>query len=338
MFKKNYLYYILPLFLMSSGTTMAQQYAVPSSSVVQTTSNKKEMDRFIKSLMSRMTLEEKIGQLSQYVGHDLLTGPQSEALSDSLLSKGAVGSILNIGGVQKIKKIQEKNMSVSRLKIPILFAYDVIHGYRTIFPTPLAEACSWDLDLMYETAKAASIEASASGIHWTFAPMVDIARDPRWGRVVEGAGEDTYLGCVIAQQRVKGFQWNLWQPNSVLACAKHFAAYGAPQAGRDYAPVDMSNSTLAEVYLPPYKACVDAGVQTFMAAFNDVNGLPAHGSKWLLTDILRKQWNFKGFVVSDWNGVQQLTTQGVVDNDKGAAVLALNAGVDMNMTEGGYSK
>ncbi|MBF1577354.1 glycoside hydrolase family 3 N-terminal domain-containing protein, partial [Hoylesella shahii] len=338
MFKKNYLYYILPLFLMSSGTTMAQQYAVPSSSVVQTTSNKKEMDRFIKSLMSRMTLEEKIGQLSQYVGHDLLTGPQSEALSDSLLSKGAVGSILNIGGVQKIKKIQEKNMSVSRLKIPILFAYDVIHGYRTIFPTPLAEACSWDLDLMYETAKAASIEASASGIHWTFAPMVDIARDPRWGRVVEGAGEDTYLGCVIAQQRVKGFQWNLWQPNSVLACAKHFAAYGAPQAGRDYAPVDMSNSTLAEVYLPPYKACVDAGVQTFMAAFNDVNGLPAHGSKWLLTDILRKQWNFKGFVVSDWNGVQQLTTQGVVANDKGAAVLALNAGVDMNMTDGVYNK
>lgn len=338
MFKKNYLYYILPLFLMSSGTTMAQQYAVPSSSVVQTTSNKKEMDRFIKSLMSRMTLEEKIGQLSQYVGHDLLTGPQSEALSDSLLSKGAVGSILNIGGVQKIKKIQEKNMSVSRLKIPILFAYDVIHGYRTIFPTPLAEACSWDLNLMYETAKAASIEASASGIHWTFAPMVDIARDPRWGRVVEGAGEDTYLGCVIAQQRVKGFQWNLWQPNSVLACAKHFAAYGAPQAGRDYAPVDMSNSTLAEVYLPPYKACVDAGVQTFMAAFNDVNGLPAHGSKWLLTDILRKQWNFKGFVVSDWNGVQQLTTQGVVDNDKGAAVLALNAGVDMNMTDGVYNK
>ena len=296
------------------------------------------MDRFIKSLMSRMTLEEKIGQLSQYVGHDLLTGPQSEALSDSLLSKGAVGSILNIGGVQKIKKIQEKNMSVSRLKIPILFAYDVIHGYRTIFPTPLAEACSWDLNLMYETAKAASIEASASGIHWTFAPMVDIARDPRWGRVVEGAGEDTYLGCVIAQQRVKGFQWNLWQPNSVLACAKHFAAYGAPQAGRDYAPVDMSNSTLAEAYLPPYKACVDAGVQTFMAAFNDVNGLPAHGSKWLLTDILRKQWNFKGFVVSDWNGVQQLTTQGVVDNDKGAAVLALNAGVDMNMTDGVYNK
>ena len=150
------------------------------------------------------------------------------------------------------------------------------------------------------------------------------------GRVVEVRVEDTYLGCVIAQQRVKGFQWNLWQPNSVLACAKHFAAYGAPQAGRDYAPVDMSNSTLAEVYLPPYKACVDAGVQTFMAAFNDVNGLPAHGSKWLLTDILRKQWNFKGFVVSDWNGVQQLTTQGVVDNDKGAAVLALNAGVDMN--------
>ncbi len=289
---------------------------------------------FIQSLMDKMTLREKIGQLSQYVGRDLLTGPKSETLSDSLLQEGMIGSVLNIAGVKPLRALQERNMKVSRLKIPILFAFDIIHGYKTIFPTPLAESCSWDLELMYSTAKAAAMEASAAGIHWTFAPMVDIARDPRWGRIVEGAGEDTFLGCKIAEARVKGFQWNLWQPDALMACAKHFAAYGAPQAGRDYAPVDMSMSTLAETYLPPYKACVDAGVQTFMSAFNDINGIPATGSKWLLTDLLRDRWGFKGFVVSDWNAVAQLKTQGVASDDAGAAVMALNAGLDMDMTDG----
>lgn len=292
---------------------------------------------FVDHLMAKMTLKEKIGQLSQYVGRELLTGPHSGILSDSLLVHGMVGSILNIGGVENIRKIQGQNMSRSRLKIPILFAFDVIHGYKTIFPTPLAESCSWDLELMQATAKAAAIEASAAGIQWTFAPMVDVARDPRWGRIVEGAGEDTYLGCKIAEARVKGFQWNLWHPDALLACAKHFAAYGAPQAGRDYAPVDMSPCTLAEVYLPPFKACVDAGVQTFMSAFNDINGIPATGNRWLLTDLLRGQWDFKGMVVSDWNAVKQLKTQGVVEDEAGSAVTALLAGLDMDMTDGVYN-
>lgn len=294
--------------------------------------------RFVRDLMQKMTLTEKIGQLSQYVGGSLLTGPQSGALSDSLFVRGMVGSILNVGGVENLRKLQEKNMQSSRLKIPVLFAFDVIHGYKTIFPTPLAESCSWDLGLMFETAKAAAVEASASGIHWTFAPMVDIARDPRWGRIVEGAGEDTYLACKIAETRVRGFQWNLGKPNSVYACAKHFAGYGAPQSGRDYAPVDLSLSTLAEVYLPPFKACVDAGVHTFMSAFNSLNGVPATGNRWLLTDILRNQWKFKGFVVSDWNAVQELKAHGVAETDADAALMAFDAGVDMNMTDGLYNR
>lgn len=294
--------------------------------------------RFVRDLMQKMTLTEKIGQLSQYVGGSLLTGPQSGALSDSLFVRGMVGSILNVGGVENLRKLQEKNMKTSRLKIPVLFAFDVIHGYKTIFPTPLAESCSWNLGLMFETAKAAAVEASASGIHWTFAPMVDIARDPRWGRIVEGAGEDTYLACKIAETRVRGFQWNLGKPNSVYACAKHFVAYGAPQSGRDYAPVDLSLSTLAEVYLPPFKACVDAGVHTFMSAFNSLNGVPATGNRWLLTDILRNQWKFKGFVVSDWNAVQELKAHGVAETDADAALMAFDAGVDMNMTDGLYNR
>ena len=259
-------------------------------------------------------------------------------MSDSLFVRGMVGSILNVGGVDNLRKLQQKNMESSRLKIPILFAFDVIHGYKTIFPTPLAESCSWDLALMYETAKAAAIEASASGIHWTFAPMVDVARDPRWGRIVEGAGEDTYLGCKIAEARVRGFQWNLGKPNALFACAKHFVAYGAPQAGRDYAPVDLSLSTLAEVYLPPFKACIDAGVHTFMSAFNSINGVPATSNRWLLTDLLRKEWKFKGFVVSDWNAVQELKAHGVAETDEDAAMAAFNAGVDMNMTDGLYNR
>ena len=306
--------------------------------VKNTLTDAEKETRFVHDLMKKMTLTEKIGQLSQYVGGELLTGPKSGAVSDSLFVRGMVGSILNVGGVDNLRKLQQKNMESSRLKIPILFAFDVIHGYKTIFPTPLAESCSWDLALMYETAKAAAIEASASGIHWTFAPMVDVARDPRWGRIVEGAGEDTYLGCKIAEARVRGFQWNLGKPNALFACAKHFVAYGAPQAGRDYAPVDLSLSTLAEVYLPPFKACIDAGVHTFMSAFNSINGVPATSNRWLLTDLLRKEWKFKGFVVSDWNAVQELKAHGVAETDEDAAMAAFNAGVDMNMTDGLYNR
>ena len=311
---------------------------VPRKPVKNTLTDAEKETRFVHDLMKKMTLTEKIGQLSQYVGGELLTGPKSGAVSDSLFVRGMVGSILNVGGVDNLRKLQQKNMESSRLKIPILFAFDVIHGYKTIFPTPLAESCSWDLALMYETAKAAAIEASASGIHWTFAPMVDVARDPRWGRIVEGAGEDTYLGCKIAEARVRGFQWNLGKPNALFACAKHFVAYGAPQAGRDYAPVDLSLSALAEVYLPPFKACIDAGVHTFMSAFNSINGVPATSNRWLLTDLLRKEWKFKGFVVSDWNAVQELKAHGVAETDEDAAMAAFNAGVDMNMTDGLYNR
>ena len=294
-------------------------------------------EKFIDGLLEKMTLKEKIGQLSQYVGRDLLTGPESEMLTDSLLERGMVGSILNVGGVDRLRELQEKNMEKSRLKIPILFAFDVIHGFKTLTPTPLAESCSWDLDMIYKSAQNAAIEASASGIMWTFAPMVDIARDPRWGRIVEGAGEDPFLASKIAEARVRGFQWNLGEPDALMACAKHFVAYGAPQAGRDYAPVDISNSTLREVYLPPYQACIDAGVETVMSAFHDLNGLPASGSRWLLTDVLRDQMGFKGFVVSDWAAVEQLVVQGVVKDKKEAGELAINAGLDMDMTDGVYN-
>lgn len=296
-----------------------------------------EEEKFIDDLLEKMTLKEKIGQLSQYVGRDLLTGPKSEMLTDSLLERGMVGSILNVGGVDRLRALQKKNMEKSRMKIPILFAFDVIHGFKTLTPTPLAESCSWDLDMIYQSAKNAAIEASASGIMWTFAPMVDIARDPRWGRIVEGAGEDPFLASKIADARVRGFQWNLGEPDALMACAKHFVAYGAPQAGRDYAPVDISNSTLREVYLPPYQACIDAGVETVMSAFHDLNGLPASGSKWLLTDVLRTQMGFKGFVVSDWAAVEQLVVQGVVKDKKEAGELAINAGLDMDMTDGVYN-
>ena len=321
-----------------AGFAQKSSPRVPRKPVKNTLTDAEKETRFVRDLMKKMTLTEKIGQLSQYVGGELLTGPKSGAVSDSLFVRGMVGSILNVGGVDNLRKLQQKNMESSRLKIPILFAFDVIHGYKTIFPTPLAESCSWDLTLMYETAKAAAIEASASGIHWTFAPMVDVARDPRWGRIVEGAGEDTYLGCKIAEARVRGFQWNLGKPNALFACAKHFVAYGAPQAGRDYAPVDLSLSTLAEVYLPPFKACIDAGVHTFMSAFNSINGVPATSNRWLLTELLRKEWKFKGFVVSDWNAVQELKAHGVAETDEDAAMAAFNAGVDMNMTDGLYNR
>ena len=321
-----------------AGFAQKSSPRVPRKPVKNTLTDAEKETRFVRDLMKKMTLTEKIGQLSQYVGGELLTGPKSGAVSDSLFVRGMVGSILNVGGVDNLRKLQQKNMESSRLKIPILFAFDVIHGYKTIFPTPLAESCSWDLALMYETAKAAAIEASASGIHWTFAPMVDVARDPRWGRIVEGAGEDTYLGCKIAEARVRGFQWNLGKPNALFACAKHFVAYGAPQAGRDYAPVDLSLSALAEVYLPPFKACIDAGVHTFMSAFNSINGVPATSNRWLLTELLRKEWKFKGFVVSDWNAVQELKAHGVAETDEDAAMAAFNAGVDMNMTDGLYNR
>ncbi len=292
---------------------------------------KKSLSQKVDSVLRLMTLEEKIGQLNQYNDDADATGPVTvDNDKVTQIKKGMVGSLLNAKGTDRIRKWQNVAMQ-SRLKIPLLFGQDVIHGYKTTFPIPLAEACSWDLDAMQQTARIAATEASASGLNWTFAPMVDIARDPRWGRVMEGAGEDPYLGSKIAIARVKGFQGNLGDVNSVMACAKHFAAYGAAIGGRDYNSVDMSDRLLWEVYLPPFKAAADAGVATFMNSFNDINGVPATGNTMLQRDILKGKWGFKGFVVSDWGSIGEMQNHGNVKNEYEAALSAITAGSDMDM-------
>lgn len=293
---------------------------------------KKLLQQKVDSVLKLMTLEEKIGQLNQYNDDWKATGPVTvDNDKANQIRKGQVGSLLNSLGTERTRSWQKIAME-SRLKIPLLFGQDVIHGYKTTFPIPLAEACSWDLDAMEKAARIAATEASASGIHWTFAPMVDIARDPRWGRVMEGAGEDSYLGSKIAVARVKGFQGKkLGDLNAVMACAKHFAAYGAAIGGRDYNAVDMSDRLLWEVYLPPFKAAVDAGAATFMNSFNDINGVPATGNKYLQRDILKGKWGFKGFVVSDWGSIGEMINHGNVKNEYEAALSAITAGSDMDM-------
>jgi beta-glucosidase len=292
----------------------------------------KSTDQKVDSLLRLMTLEEKIGQLNQYTDNRKATGPVTvDNDKSNQVQNGQVGSLLNCQGAERIRSWQEKAMQ-SRLKIPLLFGLDVVHGYKTTFPIPLAESCSWDLDAMTLSARIAATEASASGIHWTFAPMVDITRDPRWGRVMEGAGEDTYLGSLIAAARIKGFQGNkLGDLNSVMACAKHFAAYGAVIGGRDYNSVDMSDRLLWEVYLPPFKAALDAGAATFMNSFNDLNGVPATGNSYLQRDILKGKWAFKGFVVSDWGSVGEMIKHGSAKDGYEAAFNAITAGCDMDM-------
>jgi beta-glucosidase len=295
-----------------------------------------DIDQKVTELLNKMTLEEKIGQLNQYTNDANLTGPLVvNPNKEREIKDGLLGSMLNVNGADRTRKYQELAMQ-SRLKIPLLFGLDVIHGYKTTFPIPLAEAASWDLQAMEQSARIAAIEASASGIHWTFAPMVDISRDPRWGRVMEGAGEDTFLGSKIAFARVKGFQGKLGDLNSVMACTKHFAAYGAVIGGREYNSVDISNRMLWETYLPPFKAAVDAGSATFMNAFNDINGIPATANKHIQRDILKGQWNFKGFVVSDWGSIGELVTHGYSNNDKEAAFSAITAGSDMDMESNAY--
>src|SRR5665811_2239566 len=292
----------------------------------------KSFDQRVDSVMQLMTLEEKIGQLNQYSDNWHATGPITvDNDKANQIRKGQVGAMLNCLGTKRTRSWQKIAMQ-SRLKIPLLFGQDVVHGFKTTFPIPLAEACSWDLEAMTLTARIAATEASASGINWTFAPMVDIARDPRWGRVMEGAGEDPYLGSLIAAARVKGFQGNkLGDENSIMACAKHFAAYGAAIGGRDYNSVDMSDRLLWEVYLPPFKAAEEAGVATFMNSFNDLNGVPATGNKYLQRDILKGKWNFKGFVVSDWGSIGEMINHGNVENGYEAALSAITAGSDMDM-------
>ncbi|MFN8325124.1 beta-glucosidase BglX [Flavobacterium sp.] len=302
-----------------------------------TYSQQKSIDERVDELLKKMTIEEKVGQLNQYTNDANPTGPLViNPNKQEEIKKGLLGSMLNVMGADRTRKYQELAMQ-SRLKIPLLFGLDVIHGYKTTFPIPLAEAASWDLDAIEKSARVAAIEASATGIHWTFAPMVDISRDPRWGRVMEGAGEDTYLGSKIAFARVKGFQGDkLGELNSVMACAKHFAAYGAAVGGRDYNSVDMSDRMLWETYLPPFKAAVDAGAATFMNSFNDLNGVPATGNKYLQRDILKGKWNFSGFVVSDWGSIGEMIPHGFAKDSKDAAYKAIIAGSDMDMESNAY--
>jgi beta-glucosidase len=301
------------------------------------TAQHKTIVQKVDSVLQLMNLEEKIGQLNQYTDDWTATGPITiDNDKVTQVRNGQVGSLLNCLGTERTKSWQKIAMQ-SRLKIPLLFGLDVIHGYKTTFPIPLAEAASWDLDAMQLSARISATEASASGIHWTFAPMVDIARDPRWGRVMEGAGEDPYLGSLIAKARVKGFQGNkLGDINSVMACAKHFAAYGAAIGGRDYNSVDMSDRLLLEVFLPPFKAAVDAGAATFMNSFNDINGVPATGNKYLQRGILKGKWGFKGFVVSDWGSIGEMINHGNVKNEYEAALSAITAGSDMDMESRNY--
>jgi len=301
----------------------------------------KNYEAQIDALLSKMTLEEKIGQMNQYNGFWDVTGPAPTGGGAKIkyehLEKGWVGSMLNIRGTEQVRKIQELVVNKSRLGIPLIFGFDVIHGYKTISPIPLAEAASWDLAAIEKSARVGATEASAVGLNWTFAPMVDISRDARWGRVMEGGGEDPFLGAKIAAARVKGFQGdNLAAPNTIAACVKHFAAYGFPEAGKDYTAIEIGMSTLYNVVLPPFKAAVDAGARTVMNSFNLVNGIPATGNSWLQRDILKGRWKFDGFVVSDWGSVGELVAHGYAADLNHAAELAANAGSDMDMESSAY--
>jgi len=290
------------------------------------------IERSVDSLLTMMTLEEKCGQLNQIPANWKDNASYLTDEAKEMVRRGQVGSLLNAAGASSIREIQRLAVEDSRLGIPLIIGVDIIHGSRTIFPVPLAEASSWDPELVQNSARVAAAEASAAGIHWTFAPMVDIARDPRWGRIVEGSGEDPYLGSVMAAARVRGFQGtSLADPTSILACAKHFAAYGGAEAGRDYNTVDMSERTLREVYLPPFKAALDAGAGSFMSAFNEIAGVPSTGSRFLMTDILRGEWGFNGFVISDWTAIAELIPHGVAANRMEAGMLAINAGIDIDM-------
>lgn len=291
-----------------------------------------EEEMFVDSILALMTLGEKLGQVNQYAGQWGPGGVIVDSAVERQVRGGQVGSFLSVYGAAPTRRLQRVAVEESRLRIPLLFAQDVIHGFRTVFPVPLAEAAGWDPEGAREAARIAAWEASAYGIHWTFAPMVDVARDPRWGRIVEGSGEDPYLGSVMAAARVRGFQGaDLRAPHSIAATAKHFAAYGAAEGGRDYDIADVSLRTLRETYLPPFHAAVCAGTQTLMASFNEIGGVPAHGSRALLTDLLRQQWRFDGLVVSDWAGVQEMMPHGVAGTRGAAARLGLHAGVDVDM-------
>lgn len=301
------------------------------------TSHETEMDKYISKLMSQMTIEEKIGQLNLITpGGGIPTGAAVSTDVETKIKEGNVGGIFGITGPEKIRQAQQLAVEHSRLKIPLLFGSDIIHGYKTIFPIPLGLSCSWDMELIEKTARTAAEEATADGLNWNFSPMVDISRDPRWGRVAEGAGEDPYLGSEIAKAMVRGYQGNdLTSNNTLMATVKHFALYGASEAGRDYNTVDMSRLRMYNDYLPPFRAAIDAGVGCVMTSFNDVDGIPASGNKWLLTDLLRNNWKFDGFVVSDYTSVNEMVDHGLGDL-QAVSALALKAGLDMDMVGEGF--
>lgn len=293
----------------------------------------------VNDLLTAMTLEEKIGQLTLYTTDWGSTGPTIREGYKNDIRSGACGNLFNSHTVAFVRELQKVAVEETRLKIPLLFGFDVIHGYKTIFPIPLGEAASWDLEAIERSARISAAEAAAAGLNWTFAPMADISRDPRWGRVMEGAGEDPWLGSRIAEARVRGFQGKkIGDTDAVLACVKHFAGYGAPIGGRDYNTVDMSERYFRDFYMPPYEAAIKAGAATVMTSFNDYDGVPATGNKYLLTDLLRKEWGFRGFIVTDYTSMNEMVNHGVVATEKEAGELALNAGVDMDMQGAIYQR
>lgn len=298
-----------------------------------------DIHRKVDSIMSLMTLNEKIGQTIMYSGDWNNTGPYVTSDNMKFIKEGNLGSMLNVYTSKGTKELQKIAVEQTRLGIPLLFGYDVIHGFKTIFPINLGIASSWDLEGVEEVARISAEEASASGVHWTFAPMIDIARDPRWGRISEGSGEDVFLTSKIAKAYVKGFQGDsLSNNNTILACAKHFVGYGAAQAGRDYHTVSMGDNELRNVYMPPFKAAIDSGVETFMTAFNELNGIPATANEYIFKDILRDEWGFNGFVVTDYTAINELVNHGYAENEKHAAELAINSGIDMDMMSGAYRR
>ena len=295
-----------------------------------------KMDKFVSDLMSRMTLQEKIGQLNLQVAGDITTGQAQDTQVAGLVKEGKMGGVFNLKGVEKIKALQKIAVEQSRLGIPLLVGMDVIHGYETIFPIPFALSCSWDLAAIEEAARIAAKEASADGINWVYSPMVDICVDARWGRISEGNGEDPYLGAQIAGAMIRGYQGDYSSRENVMACMKHFALYGAVESGRDYNTVDMSRLRMYNQYFPPYKAAIEAGAGSVMSSFNIVDGVPATANKWLLDDVLRKQWQFDGFVATDYGSIGEMMPHGVGGDLKRASALALNAGTDMDMCSMGF--
>ena len=318
-------------FLLTAVITASAVTAMAASQA-----DKGKMDQFIDNLMGKMTLQEKIGQLNLPVSGEIVTGQAKSSDVAGKIRKGQVGGLFNVKGVENIREVQKIAVEQSRLKIPLLFGMDVIHGYETVFPIPLALSCSWDMEAIKESACIAAKESSADGICWTFSPMVDICRDPRWGRMAEGGGEDPYLGSEISAAMVKGYQGDdLTDKNTIMAFVKHFALYGAPEAGRDYNTVDMSHLSMFNNYFPPYKAAIDAGVGSVMTSFNVVDGIPATGNKWLMTDVLRDRWGFDGFVVTDYTAISEMIAHGMGDLQQVSA-MSLSAGTDMDMVADGF--